>query len=336
MKNSLYNYIYGTRWSFGDPFIMMIDTRNTKTGGSASNEFLFPQNTDIMDSYINFLVDWGDGQFSRITSKAQATVPHVYATPGIYTLNFYKPRGLNVVLSPRYENYPNESNKLLKILRWGQFNNSRGCFKGCINLDMSEVEGKPIFSGNSEANFRNCTNLTTFKGLNNILFSGPFIRFLDTCINFNQEMIWNVTTATSLSFTHINNSKLNSKITTNAPAATSLSSFFQNCILLNVLPVFNTPNVTNVQNMFNGCTAFNRDVSRMLDWSKVTNMTGFMTGKTASNYNDSFYDNLLIALDAGGQTNVTLGMGGIKHTSAGLTARNNLQAKGWSISDGGL
>ena len=335
MKNSLYNYIYGTQWSFGDPFTIVIDTRNTKTGGSASNEFLFPQNQDVLDGYINFLVDWGDGQFSRITSKAQATVPHVYATPGIYYLNFYKPRGFNVALSPRYEFYPNESNKLLKILRWGQFNNSRGCFLNCINLDLSEVEGTPIFS-NSQDTFKGCTSITTFKGVNNILFSGGFLGFLDMCTNFNQEVTWNVTTATSLPFIHRNNSKLNSKITTNAPAATSLSSFFQNCILLNVLPVFNTPNVTNVQNMFNGCTAFNQDVSRMLDWSKVTNMTGFMTGKTASNYNASFYDNLLIALDAGGQTNVTLGMGSIKHTSAGLTARNNLQAKGWSITDGGL
>ena len=65
MINVSQNFIYGNSSAFGDPFSIVIDTRNTKTGGSASNEFLFPQNPDTLDSYINFLVDWGDGQFSR-------------------------------------------------------------------------------------------------------------------------------------------------------------------------------------------------------------------------------------------------------------------------------
>lgn len=336
MRNISQNFTFGNQWSFGDPFTIIIDTRNTKTGGSASNEFLFPQDSNTLDSYINFLVDWGDGQFSRITSQAQATVPHTYATPGVYTINFYKPKGVTTILSPRYENYPNETNKLLKVLRWGQFNNTRGAFQGCVNLDLVEVEGTPIFNGNAESNFRNCTNITTIKGLNSIIFSGAFIQVFYGCVNFNQACTLNVTSATSTTHVFYGCSKLNSQVIINAPNTITLQSFFQNCTTLNVLPIFNTPNVTNVSDMFNGCTAFNKDVSTMLDWSKVTNMTRFMFGKSSANYSATYYDKLLIALDAGGQSNVTLGMGTIKHTSAGLAAKNNLIAKGWTITDGGV
>lgn len=334
MRNISQNFTFGNQWGFGDPFTIVIDTRNTKTGGSASNEFLFPQNTDTLDGYINFLVDWGDGQFSRITSKAQATVPHVYATPGIYAVNFYKPKGVTAIISPRYENYQNENSKLLKAIRWGQFNNSRSAFQGCVNLDLSEVEGAPIFNGNAGSNFRNCTNLTTIKGLNNIIFTGAFLATFQGCTNFNQACTLNVPNATSTTHVFVGCSKLNSQVIINAPNTITLQNFFQNCTILNVLPIFNTPNVTNVADMFNGSTAFNKDVSTMLDWSKVTNMTKFMFGKSSANYNATYYDKLLIALDAGGQTGVTLGMGSIKHTSAGLAAKNNLIAKGWTITDG--
>lgn len=336
MKNSLYNYIYGTQWSFSDPFTIEIDTRNTKTGSSASNEFLFPQNMDLNDNLINFLVDWGDGQFSRITSKAEATVPHVYANPGIYTLNFYKPKGLNVAISPRYESYAPESNKLLKVIRWGVFDGSRGSFANCANLDLSQVVGSPTFrniGATGERAFASCTNLTTFKGLSNVIFQGSTTQLFSGCTNFNQSFTLNASTAISSCF--VNCTKLNSQITINS-STPSVYDLFRGCTALNTVPVMITPNLVSVEGMFRSCTAFNKDISTMLDWSKITNMQNFMTGKTSANYNPAYYDNLLIALDAGGQSNVILVMGSIKHTSAGLTARNNLLAKGWSIIDGGL
>ena len=336
MINVSQNFIYGNSSAFGDSFSILIDTRNTKTGGSASNEFLFPQNTDINDNAINFLVDWGDGQFSRITSKAEASVPHVYATPGIYTINFYKPKGFTTaIISPRYESYSNETNKILKVLRWGVFNASRGSFQGCINLDLSEVEGTPLFpnvGATGERTFSGCTSLTTIKNLSNIIFQGSTTFLFANSSNFNQSFVFN---AGALSSCFFNCTKLNSSITINSNTSITLD-IFRGCTTLNAVPIMNTPNLTSVEGMFRSCTAFNKDVSTMLDWSKITNMHNFMNGKSSANYNAAYYDNLLIALDAGGQTGVTLGMGAIKYTSAGLTARNNLQAKGWAITDGGL
>ena len=337
MKNVINNFIYGNRYNWSDPFTIVIDTRNTKDDGSAANEFLFPQNSTTKDTYIDFIVDWGDGQFSRIKSNAESKVPHTYSTPGIYTLNFYKPKTTRTLqLSPRYEDYLNENNKLLKILRWGKFDNSRACFSHCENLDLSEVEGFTVFNNNGERNFVGCKSLTTFKGLNDINFNGTFNRFFEECTNFNQACNLNITTASNIINVFYGCTKLNSPIIINAPMATVLKGFFQGCTIFNILPVFNTPNVTDASNMFTNCTNFNQDVSQMLDWSKVTDMANFMTGKTSANYDASYYDNLLIALDNAGRTDVVLGMGSIKHTSAGLAAKNNLIAKRWTITHGGM
>lgn len=336
MRNTINNFVFGNRYDWSDPFTIVIDTRNTKTGGSADNEFLFPQNTDTSDAYINFLVDWGDGQFSRIKSKTQAIIPHVYSIPGVYTLNFYKPKTTGTwQLSPRYEYYyPNETNKLIKILKWGKFNNSRACFSNCVNLDLSQVEGIVSFNNNGERNFIGCKSLTTFKGLNDITFNGTFAAFFQGCTNFNQACNLNIKNASSMTNVFYDCIKLNSQVIINAPKATVLKSFFEGCTTLDILPVFNTPNVTDASEMFKGCTNFNKDVSQMLDWSKVTDMAAFMLGKSSTNYNAGYYDNLLIALDNAGRSNVTLGMGTIKCTSAGVAARSNLLSKGWTITDG--
>ena len=65
-------------------------------------------------------------------------------------------------------------------------------------------------------------------------------------------------------------------------------------------------------------------------------MSNLMTGKSSANYNATYYDGLLIALDNSGRTNIALGMGSIKYTSAGTTSRANLITKGWTITDWGL
>lgn len=337
MQNTVNNLIFGNKYNFSNPFTIVVDTRNTKVGSSGYEEFLFPQNNNTLDSYIDFIVDWGDGNYSRITSKEEAVIPHKYEIPGIYTINFYNSRNnADSEIAPRYEVYQNETDKLLKILRWGQFSNSRGCFKGCKNLDMSEVKGSVVFNANGESNFQNCTSLKEINGINEIVFNNTFSGFFDNCSNINQSCELNITNATAVSFVFRNCSKLNDHIILNAPKAVSLNSFFQNCISLNVLPVFNTPNANNVSLMFANCTSFNKDISELLEWGKVTNMSGFMTGKSSANYNPNYYDNLLIALDRGGQTNVPLGMGTIKYTSSGMAARNNLINKGWTILDGGM
>jgi hypothetical protein len=312
MRNVIDNFAFGNRYDWSDPFTIVIDTRNTIVGGSDVNSFFLPQSPDIQNSSISFLVDWGDGQFSRINSRTEAEIPHVYQTPGIYIVNFYKRRG-NFELRPNYRITPNERNKLLKILRWGSFNNTNSCFRYCINLDLSEVEDKFIGIGEAEYNFAN-TSVIKFKNLSNIIFTGGKVeRIFQSCIYFNDDFTLNVTNATNI------------------------LAILEGCVSFNKTVIINAPQVTSLAGFFRGCTNFNKPVHYIgVDWTKIESLNNFMTGKTSANYNAIYYDNLLIALDNAGRSDVPLGMGSIKHTSEGLAAKNNLIAKGWTITDGGI
>ena len=317
--NSFKKFIFGNLTNWNDPFIIVVDTRNTRTGSSASNEWKFPQDNNVIDGYINFLVDWGDGQFSRIMSKAEALVPHVYATPGIYTLKFYKPRvnSSGLQLSPRYEVFEAERLKILKVKRFGRFNSSRGAFLNCTNLDFSDLQEEIINVGTESMFVRN-TNLTTFGNVKRINLSGTSVNVFGNCPNFNQP-----------------------NLEINLGTNTSCFGLFSGNISLTSLQFIYGSSLNNLNNMFNNCHSFNADLTVMtnIDWSKVTSMVGFMTKSTGHAkyvaYNPLYYDNLLKKLDEGGKTNITLNFSS-KYTSVGATYRANLITKGWTISDLGL
>lgn len=314
MIQNLQNLIFGNPnvSAFDDPMVIVVDTTKTLAGSSIATQWKFPQDPTVLDVYINFLVDWGDGSFSRILSKADASVPHDYAVGGIYEIKFYKPKGVpNLILGMRYENFQPERLKLLEIKSWGKFNNSRGCFYNCTNLRINSATGVTLV-GPGESNFNGC-RFTTISNLSSIVFTGTILNLFSLNTNFNQSF------------------------TLNAPNTTSGAGVLDGCSLFNKDLIINAPNITTVLFFFRNCIAFNKDVSNIgFPWSKITNMGGFMVGKSSANYNASYYDNLLIALDNAGKSNVPLGMGAIKYTSAGATARANLITKGWTITDGGL
>lgn len=128
----------------------------------------------------------------------------------------------------------------------------------------------------------------------------------------------------------------------NLSDTTRLDYAFFRCYLFNQdISSWDTSSVTHMDFMFRETTAFNQDISSW-DFSSVTSISNFMFGKTFNNYNASFYDNLLIKWDnsVGGlvfsnMTNVNIGMGSIKYTTVGATARASLVSKGFVVSDGG-
>jgi len=90
--------------------------------------------------------------------------------------------------------------------------------------------------------------------------------------------------------------------------------------------------------MFRNATAFNQPIS---GWSasSVTAFTGFMTGKTFSNYSTANYDSLLNSWSTKTlKSGLTINFGTIKYTVTGQPGRDVLTGSpyNWIIIDGGL
>ena len=123
---------------------------------------------------------------------------------------------------------------------------------------------------------------------------------------------------------------------------TSIKNMLRQTSFNHPLNLWDTSKVTNMGLCFALTTAFNQDVSSW-DFSSVTTINSFMSGKTSADYDANYYDNLLIKWDnvIGGlvfanMVNVNIGMGTIKYTATGASARASLISKGFVISDGGL
>jgi surface protein len=98
---------------------------------------------------------------------------------------------------------------------------------------------------------------------------------------------------------------------------------------------WDTKKVITMERMFENCS-FNQDISNWII-TGVTNFNNFMSGKSPSNYNYEYYDNLLNSWSQQNvKTGLTLSMGTIKYSSAGVSGRNTLvNTYGWTITDGG-
>ena len=320
MLHTVNNLVFGNIWDFGNPFTIVIDTRNVRAGSSNEYQWKFPVNFDLPDSSVNYLFDWGDGTYSRATNKAQASVPHDYAVPGIYTINVYQPKTIaGVIIAPRYENHPAERPKILKILRLGNLRTFRSAFNGCPNLDFSELADE-VGNIGAESAFSNLPLLTTFGNLKRMNFTGANANTFSSCVNFNQP-----------------------NLEISIAASATQYGLFTNCIRLQSLAFLyvNPSFIYSFANMFMRCDAWNADFTVMtnVNWANVTNMTNFMTKLTTSPtyvaYNPLYYDNLLRALDLAGRSNVTLHFSS-RYTSVGAVHRANLIGKGWTINDLGL
>jgi surface protein len=104
---------------------------------------------------------------------------------------------------------------------------------------------------------------------------------------------------------------------------------------------WNVAAVTSMADMFRGAgMAFQQPLNNWA-FTGTVSLLRFMNGRTgASSYNTTDYNDLLVRWDAL-VTATTLAadrsvdMGGAQHSGAGTTARANLVAAGWTISDGG-
>ena len=246
-------------------FVSTWKTNNTSAGSSTATQIKLPL---VSTGTYNFVVDWGDGTTSTITTWNAAATTHTYATAGTYTV---KIKG--ICTGWRFNN-TGDRLKMLSVSSWGKLKlgNDNGYFYGCTNLNLSGVTDVLDLAGttNLESCFWGCTSLTTIGRLNE----------------------WNVSSVTSMSLMFRGTTLFNQNIGSwNTQAVVNMQGIFRDAPAFNNglasgiagTLAWNTGAVTNMADMFTSATSFNCNVG---SWN-VSNVATFNSMfNTASKFNN--------------------------------------------------
>ena len=175
------------------PFTFTVKTDNA--GTSNNDQFTLPL---VSGGSYNMLVVVSDGTQKRITDFSDNTVT-VGAGAGTYTVDVY-----GTLRGWKYNN-GGDVLKILNISQWGIFNtgNQAFAFFGCLNLTVTATDPMNMTGLTSLfALFRDCTSLTTVPSVNIWKTSKitTFQTMFNGCINFNQFLSFDTSSATCFSF----------------------------------------------------------------------------------------------------------------------------------------
>ncbi len=239
----------------------------------------------------NFIVDWGDGNYDRITSYNQPEITHTYASGGTKTIS------INGTINGWSFNNTGDRLKITSIEQWGdlRLGNDGGYFHGCNNLILTGVTDTLNLSGTTDLSnmFFNCISLTTINNIENWNVSNVTdmsLMFTNT-INFNQPLSgWNVSNVTDMTGMFSGSYNFNQPIGNwNVSGVTNMNSMFDSTPFNQPISGWNVSNVTDMGWMFN-FSQFNQPIG---NWnvSGVTDMTGMFNFSTfnqdISNWNVS-------------------------------------------------
>jgi surface protein len=283
------------------------NTSNTSSGSSNIVQVALPL---VSGGTYNFVVEWGDSTDDTITAYGDAAKTHTYNSSGNYDIVI---RG---EIKGWQFNDVGDRLKISNIANWGTlgFTDLEGTFEGCEDLTINANDGprSALGSGNFHSFFRDCPSLVGGSG------------FAD----------WDLSSTTNMQLMFRGCSVFNSDISSwNTANVTKMGSVFQLCPAFDQdLSSWNTANVTLMSSMFRD-SGFDQDIGNW-DISSTTTLSAMFTGAPLSVAN---YDAILIGWGAQSQpSGVTFHGGELGYTSAGEVGRDQLLARGWSITDGGL
>lgn len=324
----------GQRFSGVLPFEFTINTANTSTGSSNSDQFKLPL---ISSLSLDATVDWGDGSSDVITVWNQAETTHTYSSSGTYTIKI-----TGDLSGWRFANLGDRL-KMLNIIQYGVLNISVDqTFRGCTNLISNATDSPLITSTSLKECFANCTNFNGNISNWDVSNVQNFREIFSSASSFNQNIgNWNTSSGTDMFRFFLNASSFNQDIGSwNVSAVTDMGSMFQNATAFNQdIGSWDVSAVTNMSSMFRSATAFNQDIGSW-DVSNVTNFIDFMLSKTNLNYSASNLDSIYNGWSAlpSLSPNESISFGTIKYTAAGQDGRDVLTSSpnNWTIVDGGI
>jgi len=233
----------------------------------------------LNDGVYNFVVDWGDGATSSITTWNQTQTSHTYSVAGTYEI---KIRGLIrgwsfIEWSIDSATEESDSDKITSILDWGTLQlTSRGShFTRCSNLTLDAVKGVPDLTyTTSLKNIFTSTGIVGIQYINYWDVSGitdMSAVFRDTKFagNLNLWDVGNVTDFSNMFSSTSFDGKINGW---DVSSAINMSGMFDSTPFNQDLYDWNVSNVTDMSFMFS-FTPFNRDIN-MWNVSNVINMSG--------------------------------------------------------------
>jgi len=282
----------------GNAFVSTWRTNNE--GTSTPQQITLPI---AVGGTYNFLVSWGDGTTTEVTSATQAT--HTYAARGDYDVTI-----TGTLQGWRFAN-AGDRNKLVQIERWGplRLGNAGGYFQGASRMvvtatdpidltgttDLSNAfSGASLFNGAignwDTSAVTNMSNMFGSASRFNSDISGwqtgnvtNMSRMFFAAGAFNQPLAaWDVSKATDLSGMFYAASAFNQPLATwNTGNVTKLQDMFLGANRFNQpLSAWNTAKVTDMSRMFWAASAFDQDLN---GWNTglVTNMYGMFLQATA-------------------------------------------------------
>ena len=246
-------------------FISTWKTNNT--GSSTATQIKLPL---VSTGTYNFVVDWGDGTTSTITTWNAAATTHTYATAGTYTVK------IKGICTGWQFNNGGDRLKILSVSSWGKFKlgTTQGSyFYGCANLNLSGVTDVLDLAGTTSLlqMFRGCTALTTIGRVGEWNTSNviDFGNVFHQCSNFNGNLSnWNVSSGTYLGemfsgaakFTNGGDPGIGNWVL-KTTGTVNLKFIFSSAVLFNHQINWNTVAVTDMAAAFWGATAFNNGLA---------------------------------------------------------------------------
>jgi surface protein len=179
---------FGFKSGTAEPFEFTINTANTSTGSSSSDQFKLPLSTS---TGLNCTVYWGDGSYNNITSHTAPEVTHTYPSSGTYTIKI-----TGSLLGWAFDN-DGDRLKMLDIKKWSGLTISINLgFYGCTNLTASATDA-PLITFTSLSNyFRGCSNFNGQITNWDISSVTNMARMFDAANSFNQPLNLNTSSVT--------------------------------------------------------------------------------------------------------------------------------------------
>jgi surface protein len=249
----------------------------------------------VSSGSYSFVVDWGDGLTSSITTWDQVETTHTYATGGSYLVYI---DGVIDGWSFNQGEQGQPIDKITSVLQWGDLKlgptNSHH-FGGCSNLDLSAVSDVLNLDGVASLSgmFLNCGSITTINNIEswNVSSVTDMSYMFSSSTSFNQDISsWNVSSVTDMAYMFYS-SPFNQDISSwDVSSVTDMSEMFNSATSFNQdISSWNVSSVANMGSMFNSATSFNQDIS---SWnvSNVTNMSYMFSYATSFNQDISSWN----------------------------------------------